>query len=204
MAKRIKSNTKFSNVDILDFMKKVVEKHTRYYQSDFEIDKETLRRAAVRQEHQEKTFIWLCRTHGTWCLLERNVFLKDTSEYITFNYYAEQSTESVLAFVIEITSDTQDSITGNVYTLDYAEHCNHVRSVSLCPETVLMQYEHGFRIRKADEKIDGCPDTEYGKLVSIQYKPHSEEALTALLQRERKEGVYYREECANAYIARVS
>ena len=28
MAKRIKSNTKFSNVDILDFMKKVVEKHT--------------------------------------------------------------------------------------------------------------------------------------------------------------------------------
>lgn len=42
MAKRIKSNTKFSNVDILDFMKKVVEKHTRYYQSDFEIDKETL------------------------------------------------------------------------------------------------------------------------------------------------------------------
>ena len=100
MASRIKSNTKFSNVDILDFMKKVVEKHTRYYQSDFEIDKETLRRAAVKQEHQEKTFIWLCRTHGTWCLLERNVFLKETSEYITFNYYAEQSTESVLAFVI--------------------------------------------------------------------------------------------------------
>ena len=87
MAKRIKSNTKFSNVDILDFMKKVVEKHTRYYQSDFVIDKETLRRAAVRQEHQEKTFIWLCRTHGTWCLLERNVFLKDTSEYIKFNLY---------------------------------------------------------------------------------------------------------------------
>jgi hypothetical protein len=28
MAKRIKSNRKFSNVDILDFMKKVVEKHT--------------------------------------------------------------------------------------------------------------------------------------------------------------------------------
>lgn len=132
------------------------------------------------------------------------MFLKDTSEHITFNYYAEQSTESVLAFVIEITSDTQDSITGNVYTLDYAAHCNHVRSVSLYPETVLMQYEHGSRIRKAEDRIDGYPDTEYGKLVSIHYKPHSEDALTALLLRERKEGVYYREECANAYIARVS
>lgn len=204
MAERIKSKTKFSNVDILDFMKKVVEKHTRYYQSDFEIDKEILWRAAVRQEQQDKTFIWLCRTHGTWCLLEKNVFLKDTKEHITFNYYAEQTTESVLAFVIEITSNTQDSIMGNVYTLDYTAHCNHVRSVSLCPEMVLMQYEHGSRVRKADERIDGYPDTEYGKLVSIQYKPHSEEALTALLQRERKEGVCYREGCANAYIARVS
>ena len=84
MAERIKSKTKFSNVDILDFMKKVVEKHTRYYQSDFEIDKEILWRAAVRQEQQDKTFIWLCRTHGTWCLLEKNVFLKDTREHITF------------------------------------------------------------------------------------------------------------------------
>lgn len=103
-----------------------------------------------------------------------------------------------------IKSNTQDSIIGNVYTLDYAAHCNHVRSVSLCPETVLMQYEHGSRVRKADERIDGYPDTEYGKLVSIQYKPNSDEALTALLQRERKEGVCYREGCANVYIARVS
>ena len=34
--------TKFSNVDILEFMGKVVEKHTKFYQSDFEIDKEIL------------------------------------------------------------------------------------------------------------------------------------------------------------------
>ncbi|MCI9620880.1 MAG: hypothetical protein HFG85_13165, partial [Dorea sp.] len=94
MARKIKSRVKFSNVDILEFMERVVEKHTQFYKSDFQIDKETLRRVADRQEQQEKTFIWLCRTHGTWCLLERNVFLKDTSEYITFNYYAEQSTES--------------------------------------------------------------------------------------------------------------
>ncbi|WP_285824064.1 hypothetical protein [Schaedlerella arabinosiphila] len=203
MASRIKSNTKFSNVDILDFMKKVVEKHTRYYQSDFEIDKETLRRAAVKQEHQEKTFIWLCRTHGTWCLLERNVFLKDTSEYITFNYYAEQSTESVLAFVIEITSDTQDSITGNMYTLDYAAHCNHVRSVSLYPESVSMQYEHGYRTQSADDRISGYPDMEYGKLQSVQYQPHSQEELTMLLWKEQQERRNFKEENQNKFIANL-
>ena len=37
MVKKIKSNTKFSNVDILDFMEKVVAKHTRYYSVSFYI-----------------------------------------------------------------------------------------------------------------------------------------------------------------------
>ncbi len=92
--------TKFSNVDILEFMGKVVEKHTKFYQSDFEIDKEILSEAADRQEQQEKTFLWLCRTHGTWCLLERNVYLKGTRENNTFRFYAEQTSEPVLAFLV--------------------------------------------------------------------------------------------------------
>lgn len=202
MARRIKSNTKFSNVDILDFMKKVVEKHTRYYQSDFEIDKEILAEATGKQEQQDKTFIWLCRTAGTWLLLERNTFLKDTREFHTFSFYAEQTSDPILAFVVEVTGGAQDFITGNVYVLDYMAHYRHIQAVSLRAETVVMQYERGCRIRNADERIDGYPDAEYGKLVSVQYKPHSDGELTALLQRERKR-VYYREGCANAYIARL-
>lgn len=204
MARRIKSMVKFSNVDILEFMGKVVEKHTQYYQSDFQIDEEILRKAAVSGKQQDKTFVWLCRTHGTWCLLERNVFLKGTRENSTFSFYMEQTREPVLAFVVEITSDVQNSITGNVYALDYAEYYKHVQSVSFNAETVLVQYEHGCRVRKADERIDGYPDTEYGRLVSVQYQPDSEEALIELLQRERQEGVYCREGHTNAYISRLS
>ena len=204
MAKRIESKVKFSGVDVLEFMGQVVEKHTKHYRSDFEIDKEILHQAADSGAQQDKTFIWLCRTHGTWCLLERNVFLKDTREYSTFSFYMEQTSEPILAFLIEIISGTQDSVMGNVYVLDYAAYYSHVHSVSLNAETVLMQYESGCRVRKADERIYGYPDAEYGKLVSVQYQPHSEEELTGLLQEERRKGVCYREGCANAYISRLS
>ena len=112
MASRIKNRTKFSNVDILSFMGNVVQKHTKHYQSDFEIDREMLTEAADRQEQQDKTFIWLCRTAGTWLLLERNTLLKDTREFNTFSFYAEQTSDPILAFVVEVIGGAQGSEIG--------------------------------------------------------------------------------------------
>lgn len=201
MANRITSKVKFSNVDILSFMGNVVQKHTKHYQSDFEIDKEILHRAAEKQEQRDKTFIWLCRTAGTWLLLERNVFLKDTREFNTFTFYAEQTSDPILAYVIEIMSGAQDSVMGNVYVLDYPEHYKHVQAASLKAETVVMQYEHGCRTQSADERISGYPDMEYGKLLSVQYQPHSQEDLTGLLWNERQERKCFKEENPSAYIA---
>ena len=140
MASRIKSRTKFSNVDILEFMERVVEKHTQFYKSDFQIDKETLQRVADRQEQQERTFIWLCRTAGTWLLLERDTFLKDTKDFNTFAFYAEQTSDPILAFVVEVTGGAQGSVIGNMYALDYMAHYKHIQTVSLKAETVVMQY----------------------------------------------------------------
>ena len=201
MASRIKSRTKFSNVDILSFMGDVVQKHTKHYQSDFEIDKEILHRAAEKQEQQDKTFIWLCRTAGTWLLLERNTFMKGTREFNTFSFYAEQTSDLILAYVIEVTGGAQDSVMGNVYVLDYPEHYKHIQAASLNAETVVMQYEHGCRTQSADERISGCPDMEYGKLLSVQYQPHLQEELTGLLWNERQERKCFKEGNPSAYIA---
>lgn len=201
MARGIKSRTKFSNVDLLSLMGAVVQKHTKHYQSDFEIDREILHRVADRQEQQDKTFIWLCRTAGTWLLLERNTFLKDTREHNTFSFYAEQTSDQILAFLVEVTGGIQDSVMGNVYVLDYAAYYSHMHSVSLKAETVVMQYEHGCRTRSADARISGYPDMEYGKLQSVQYQPHSQEELTRLLWNERQERKCFKEGNPSAYIA---
>jgi len=201
MAKRMKSNVKFSNVDILSFMDDVVQKHTKQYQSDFEIDKEILYRAADSQEQQDRVFVWLCRTAGTWCLLERNVFLKDTSENSIFNFYMEQTSEPILAYLIEIASGTQDSVMGNVYALNYAEYYRHIHVESLDAETIVLKYEHGCRTKMAYEHINGYPDTDYGKLVSVQCQPHSQEELSRLLWSERQGRDRFKEENPAAYIA---
>lgn len=196
-------NLRFSNVDILGFMDRVVKKHTKYYQSDFEIDKEILHRAAYCPKQQDKIFIWLCRTAGTWCLHERNVFLKGTREHNTFNFYAEQSSEPVLAFVIEVTGTTADSVMGNVYVLDYAAHHSHVLSVSLNAETAILNYEHGCRIQTAYETISSCPDPEYGSLQSVQYQPHSQKDLSKILWQEHRERRCFKTGEADGYIERL-
>ncbi len=59
----IQDNAKFSNVDIIEFMEKIVLNHVQHYQSDFDIDKESLRDAADKQEQQERVFVWLCHRH---------------------------------------------------------------------------------------------------------------------------------------------
>lgn len=203
MASRIKSKIKFSNVDILEFMERVVEKHTKFYKSDFQIDKETLRRVADRQEQQDKIFIWLCRTAGTWLLLERNTLLKDTREFHTFSFYAEQTSDPILAFVVEVTGGAQGSVIGSIYALDFMAYYKHIQTASLKSETVVMQYEHGYRTQSADDRISGYPDMKYGKLLSIRFQPHSEEELTMLLWKEQQERRNYKEKDQSKYIANL-
>lgn len=182
-----KNYMKFSHIDLLSFMGQVVQKHTKHYQSDFEIDKKMLWETAEQQESQNQTFLWLCRTAGTWLLLERNVLLRGTSENNTFRFYAEQSIDSILAFAVRATDVVKSSIIGDVYVLDYRAYYTHVCNVSICTETVLLQYEHGIRIEKANFSIKNYTDAEYGKLLSVQYQPHSQKKLEELLQKKQQE-----------------
>ena len=191
---------KFSDIDMIPFMGRVVQKHTRHYQSDFEIDKKMLRESAGRQDKQDNVFLWLCRTAGTWLLSERNVFLKDTSENNIFNYYAEQSSGSVLAFAVKVKKAVGDAVIGDIYVLDYPAHYRHIQSAGLSAETVILRYERGERIVKADAVPGACPDMEYGKLMSIRYLPHKQEELEELLWRERQERERYKEGNPDAFI----
>ena len=200
MASKIKSRTKFRSVDVIAFMSDVVKKHLEHFESDFEKDKEILMDAANKQEQQDRTFVWLCRTAGTWCLHERDVFIKGTCEHNTFSFYAEQTREPILAFVIEVAGVVDGILIGNVYALDYAAYYNHVHAVSLKAETVEMTYEHGCRTKKADENIHSYPDPEYGKLQSMCFQPHSQDELTGLLWNERQTRKRFREAKPSEYL----
>ena len=193
---------KFSDIDTIDFMVRVVQGHTRHYQSDFDIDKKILLEAAGQQDGQDQSFIWLCRTAGTWLLPERDVFLKGTNANDIFNFYVEQTSDPVLALAIKVKRAIADTVIGDIYVLDYQAHYRHIQSVGLSAETVMLQYERGERMMGVDAMPGSYPDMEYGELVSLRYLPHEQEDLKELLWRERQERERYEEGDPDAFIKR--
>lgn len=194
----------FRDIDIIGFIGRVVQRHTRYYQSNLQIDEMTLQRVAGCKEQQDVTFIWMCRTLGTWLLPERDVLLKGTSGNNIFTYYIEQTDDPVLVFAIKVMGIKGGLIIGDIYALDYPTYYDHVCSVMLKAETVTLQYERGIRIKRADDMITSHPDAEYGRCLSIRYQPRHQEDLDRLLQREWGERECSREGDADTYMEGLS
>ena len=75
---------KFENVDIFASLDAIMRQNTGFFQSDFDIDKEIIAKAAASPNREDKTLLWFCRPSGTHCFKERDVFLKDTAAHNTW------------------------------------------------------------------------------------------------------------------------
>ena len=91
---------KYTDVDIVAELQKLVDSHVDSYKEDFDIDKRIIRRAAESQNPEDKTLMWFCRPHGTHCLNENQVFIQGTRDHNTFRFYAEQTYDECIARVI--------------------------------------------------------------------------------------------------------
>lgn len=156
------------------------------YQSDLEIDKEIIAKAAASPRKEDKTLLWFCRPSGTHCFRERDVFLKDTAPHNTWRFYMEQTSDRVLAYAIELTGTERGKIKGNLYELDYAKHYERVKEKELPADTVKLIYEHGEREIPAGQFFNGNPDYELGKFERFEAVPNDPDALQSLLQEERR------------------
>ena len=131
---------KFEQVDVLDSLEKIMLTNTEYYRSDFQYDKEILRAAARKQSADDRTYLWMSRPSGTWCLRERDTYLKDSREHNTWKFYGEQTRDKILAYVVEVTGITDGKVIGNLYPLDYQEHFRHVKECAISGDTSEMHY----------------------------------------------------------------
>lgn len=80
---------KFENVDVIASLEAIMKQNTAFYQSDFDIDKQILQKAAVSSIPEDKRLLWFSRPSGTCCFRERDVFLKDTRQHNTWRFYGE-------------------------------------------------------------------------------------------------------------------
>ena len=177
---------KFENVDVTASLEAIMKQNTAFYQSDFDIDKEIIKRAAESPNAGDKMLLWFSRPSGTYCFRERDVFISDTAPHNTWRYYKEQSRDPILAYAVELTWTEGGKIKGNLYELDYEKHYERVKDNTLAAGTVTLMYEHGTREQPADRRFDGYPDPQLGKFERFEVQPKDPEALQFLLREEKE------------------
>ena len=178
--------SKFENVDLFASLNAVMKQNTGFYQSDLEIDKEIIAKAAASPRKEDKTLLWFCRPSGTHCFRERDVFLKDTAPHNTWRFYMEQTSDRVLAYAIELTGTERGKIKGNLYELDYAKHYERVKEKELPADTVKLIYEHGERVQEALQSLLQEERRSREQLSPGDFKAHIAALRDGLIETEAR------------------
>ena len=174
--------------DIIPFLEGIVEENTRSYQSDLKLDERILQAAMLEVRQENRTFLWMSRPCGTRCLLEREVFLRETSAHITWTHY-DYDAEYIKAFRIIVAPGRPGAfVLGKIQPLNYGEQIQRVKQNALHVETVEMTFEDGEACTMTFEEYRRQVHalTQYhGKIQEMRYKPENEAKLSCILQAER-------------------
>lgn len=112
--------------DILHTLQAVLLENTTSYQSDFEFDVTTLLESADKPKIEDRTYYWLSRPCGTWCLKEKEVFLKGSGAYNIWTHYQSEH-ESFRAFRVVVKEKDGNRLMGEVIPFDYEESIQRIQ-----------------------------------------------------------------------------
>ena len=118
---------KFINCDVLAVLGKIMEHNTQSWQTDLEIDKEILTKAAQENDRHDKRFLWLSRPCGTLCVKEKDAYLRNTSSHNSWRYYHEQTNDRIAAYAVELDELKDGVVKGDIYELDYSACVKDIR-----------------------------------------------------------------------------
>lgn len=199
---------KFENVNVLTVLKQIVQNHTAFYSSDFNFDKDFIRRASKSDDPKDRVLLFMCRSSGTYCFRESDVLIHGTPQYNTWQYYrydtpkshSHTTGDSILAYAITISEKKKSSIYGTIYVLDYVEHARHIAEKAVPADDIMLQYKKGTKRIPAKTYFDARPDPVLGEFIKCEYIPNEENALNAAIQDEANTRAKADAVTATAYI----
>lgn len=155
-------------IDLLSFLSRVTEKNTKHYRSDFLYDSRKLQEAAQVAVPEERCFFWMSRPNGTWCVLEREAFIRGSSAHNIWTHYADEP-EGIIAY--------------------RREQVRRVLTHAIPATLVTLRYESGLTVT--------VPFADYprnlpiirpqnGGIQSVRFEVQDEAALEAALSVERQ------------------
>lgn len=173
--------------DLLAYLGAVVVENTQFYQSDFEYDKKQLRDALAEPKSEDRTFYWMSRPSGTWCVKEREAFLRDTGAYNIWTHY-DTGNEGFKAYRVVVTGEENGRLTGELYPLNYAEQIKRVRANALPVHSVTGTYKDGTEFSMLFSEMCGIEakmtEQRHGGIRTIRYEPESEIELSNRISYE--------------------
>jgi hypothetical protein len=191
---------KYENADVIAALGAVVELNTEHYKSDFKYDIERFKEAAKQPDGDNNRLLWMSRRSGTWCVREREAYIRDTEAYNIWNGYATvlgdiksyMSTvvvqDRILAYAVDIKGVENGRIKGDIYELDYRDHILHINRSALPKHTVTVKYEDGTNLTLQHAEYDGKRERLYhrhGQVTSFRVDPEDTDALRDILKNAR-------------------
>ncbi len=178
---------KYTDVDIVAELQKLVDSHVDSYKEDFDIDKSIIRRAAESQNPEDKTLMWFCRPHGTHCLNENQVFIQGTRDHNTFRFY-EQTYDKCVARVIVPKAVKRGKVFGDVFEINYREQAANVAQNSVAPDHDRLTFADGFVLDSpCRSSFDAAMSLvgEHGGVKTHRTLPKDAEALEEVLSKQK-------------------
>ncbi len=175
--------------DILAVLEAAMNRNTRHYKQDFEIDREIIRKAAVDPEPERRCLLWLSRPCGTECFFERDAYIRESYAHHAWVYHA--GTEGTFAaYAVEITGLRDGKPVGNLYELDFRRHAARLKFQALPAQSVDLVFSDGYAAccgyAEYVKSIYGLAAL-HGEITRKSLHPEDEHALEAILRKARAE-----------------
>lgn len=165
-----------------------MERNTKHYQSDFELDAGTFQQIAQSPVPNKPVLYWMSRPSGTWCFQERDLFIRDSQAFHTWQYYKD-SRDTILSYAVEITGMSGGHIMGNLYTQDYRAVAKHLEQAAQNAVSVLIRFEgqeEAMRFSYMDYQDNRLAIyARFGKAETFRLEPEDPLRFKDILQREK-------------------
>ena len=176
---------KFYQPDILSHLAEIVQKNTRAYTTDFDFDAKRLWDSAQETDMERRSFLWMCRLLGTWCVLEREVFLDDTNANCIWTHYAD-CPDGILAYRVVSEGIRDGKLAGKIIPLDYAKQVQRVIKSALPIVKIQYRDKNGSFCENSYHAFMSSPLPFDDGIHDIRYVPESEAELQHILMLEHR------------------
>jgi len=191
---------KYENVDVVAALGAVVELNTEHYKSDFKYDVERFKKAALNPDGENNRLLFMSRQSGTWCVQEREAYIKGSEAFNIWNGYATLLgdinsymssvivQDRILAYAVEVKGFVNGRVKGDLYELDYRDHIRELNRAALPKHTITARFEDGTSLTLPHAEYDGQRERlrwQHGKILDFKLNPASNGELDSVLEKAR-------------------